>query len=349
MDPKLGNILYWKKGRKMPPITLELFPTFYCNQSCIFCPRKDLEKEETTFELSDGQLLKIISEAAELGIKKIDLIGGGEPFRREICIELVKRIKEEGMDGYLNTNFSLPTEENLRQLVENGWDYIKISLHMPNRKHDLITNNKGAFKKVIRNIKVLNRYKKKLGSEKPVLELGPVLFNGNYKHIKGFIRLASKLNVQNVFFQPVIQYSGIKKYKLTKEQNDFLQKNLKNYESLAKRLDVNINLKSLLKNELIEKSDNRQIKKEEGVYCYEPWLHLTIWPNGTYASCSFPQIKERGVLENRSLKEVWLGNYFLKLRKKLEKGVVPEHCKRCVANVVFNNIKLKEQMKNGKH
>jgi MoaA/NifB/PqqE/SkfB family radical SAM enzyme len=351
MDPRLNNILNWKNGKKMPPVTLELFPTFYCNQNCIFCPRNDLEKEETKTKLTDKQLLGIIERASDLGVRKIDLIGGGEPFRRKICIELIKKIKERGMEGYLNTNFSLPNEKDLEILAKFGWDYIKISLHAPNKSHDKITGNKGAFNSIIKNIKLLNDYKKNLGSDKPILEFGPVLFNGNYKYIKKFIILASKLDVGNLFFQPVIQYKDINNYKLSEKQNSFLVKRLKEYEILAQKLNVNINLRSLLENELIEKSNKREIENKNDVYCYEPWLHMTIWPNGTYSTCSFPHISNRGTLgiindKNDSLKDVWYGDYFDKIRKDIKKGNVPEHCKRCVANVVLGNKKLKEQIKN---
>jgi len=107
MDDRTISILKWRKGLKMPPVTLELFPTFDCNQNCVFCPRKHIEKDETGTVLSDKKLLYIIDEASGLGVKKIDIVGGGEPFKRGICIELIKRIKESKMEGYLNTNFSM--------------------------------------------------------------------------------------------------------------------------------------------------------------------------------------------------------------------------------------------------
>lgn len=343
MSQRTNYILNWKEGKMMPPETLELFPTFECNQGCIFCPRKSIEKDETKVKISDEKLFEIINQASELGIKKIDLIGGGEPLKRKICIELIKIIKEKNMEGYLNTNFSLLDKESLKILAEVKWDYIKISLHAPNEKHDLITANKGAFRKIVRNIKILNTYKKKFNSNKPILEFGPVLSNLNYLHTKDFILLAEKFSVQNVFFQPLIEYENTKKdLKLNQEENNFLKNNLKDYESLSRKLNINLNLKDLLKNDLIEKSDKREIKDK--IHCYEPWLHMTIWPNGTYSACSFPQIEGRGVLGNSSLREIWFGPYFSKLRDKIEKGEVPEYCKRCVANVVLDNISLKKEL-----
>lgn len=343
MSLRTDYILNWKEGKMMPPETLELFPTFECNQGCIFCPRKNIEKDETKLKINDEKLFEIIKQASELGIKKIDLIGGGEPLKRKVCINLIRMIKEKNMDGYLNTNFSLLNKESLKTLVKTKWDYIKISLHAPNEHHDLITANKSAFKKIVRNVQILNTYKKKFSSDKPVLEFGPVLSNLNYLYIKDFILLAAKLSVQNIFFQPLIEYNNTKKdLKLGQEENNFLKKNLEDYESLSRKLNINLNLRDLLKNDLIEKSDKREIKDK--IHCYEPWLHMTIWPNGTYSACSFPQIEERGILGNDSLRGIWFGHYFSNLRKKIEKGEVPEYCKRCVANIVLDNINLKKEL-----
>ena len=248
------------------------------------------------------------------------------------------------MEGYLNTNLSLPTRNDLRILAELGWNHIKISLHTPNDKHDLISGNKGTFRKVVRNIKLLNAYKKRFNSNLPELEFGPVLCNLNYTYIQDFIKLAARLNVKNVFFQPLIEYKFIdRNYKLNKRQIEFLKQNLRTYEILAAKLKVDINLKDLLMNELIEKSGKR--KSKDRIHCYEPWLHMTIWPNETFSACSFPQISERCSLGNKTLKEVWEGVYFEKLRNKVKNGKAPKYCERCIANVVLDNINLKEELK----
>jgi len=353
MEERAKRILEWVEGKKCGPFTIEIFPTFKCNQNCIFCPREEIEKYETPETLDDDTFIKIINEAAKLDVKQIDLIGGGEPLACDATPRLISLIKQYKISGYLNTNGTLFSEDLIKNMVEEEWDYIKFSLHGPDESiHDSITNNQGSFKKVELALKKFDYWKKKLKKDKPVIEIGPVLCKKNYKKIIELIKLAHKYNVNHLLIQPLIRYSEIKEdLSLNKDEIEFLEGEKDKIIDLAKKYGINTNLEQVLKSRLIEKSNDTvpvlknllSCNKCLDLHCYEPWLHLTIWPNGTVANCSFPGAPFRGKWEG-DLKKTWHSPYFNEIRKQVREGKTFEYCSRCVTNVVLDTLKLKTEL-----
>lgn len=361
MEERVKRILEWMEGKKCGPFTIELFPTFKCNQSCIFCPRIHIEKDETLEVFDEAHSIKIVNEAAELGVKQIDLIGGGEPLACNAIPKVIMLIKQHGISGYLNTNGTLFSEDLIKNMVEQEWDYIKFSLHGPDKAtHDSITRNNGSFKKVKFALKEFKYWKKKLKKDKPLIEIGPVLCKKNYKKLISLIKLAYKYDVKHLLLQPLIKYPNVKEdLTLNKDEIEFLEQEKCKIIRLAQKYGININLEQILESKIIEKSnDVIPILKNtlpaagySDLHCYEPWLHLTIWPNGTVANCSFPGISSRGKWEG-SLEKTWNSKHFEHIRNKVKNKETFDYCSRCVTNVVLDTIKLKkaiaDELKNGR-
>jgi MoaA/NifB/PqqE/SkfB family radical SAM enzyme len=350
MEERVNRILKWAKGEKCGPFTIELFPTFRCNQSCVFCPREHIKKDETPETLDEAQFIRIINEAAKLGTRQIDLIGGGEPLACSTTPKLIRLIKQHGIFGYLNTNGTLFSEDLIKDMVEKEWDYVKFSLHGPDKStHDSITNNSGSFDRVKLALKKFKYWKKKLKKDKPIIEIGPVLCKKNYNKLNDLIKLAHKYNIQHLLIQPLIKYPFIKKdLSLDKEEITCLKEKKDELIKLAKKYGINTNLEQILNINIIERSNNTipilknapKIDKRLDFHCYEPWLHLTIWPNGTVASCSFPGMPFRGKWEG-SLEKTWNSEYFEYIRNKVKNKETFEYCSRCITNVVLDTLKLK--------
>jgi MoaA/NifB/PqqE/SkfB family radical SAM enzyme len=359
MNETVKRLSKWVKGEKAGPISIHLDLTNRCNQKCTFCWQRSHEKMgllDLKNELSDKKLLSIIDEAAALEVKDWLISGGGEPMlRTKLCVNIMKKIKSYGMFGDIITNGTFLNDENIKELVNVGWDRIRFSLNADNKEiHDSLTQLEGSFDKVIENARLINKYKKIYKKDVPELGFNTVITSKNYMRIPALIKLLKKLGGNLINFQTLILYEkSSKEYGLTKEQ----QKDLKRYISkgikLARRYRIHTNLSNYSDSELV-KSSNEVAKmdtlmkkeKKEGflnTHCYEPWYLMTIRANGIVGSCRL--FGDSGVtLHNKSLKDVWFGEYFKKARKKQVSLEIPDFCKNCGVNEMIENKRIRSEL-----
>jgi len=77
-DELLERMVEWFKTGKGRPWLLEIRPTNFCNLFCPSCvarghPHEQIKGEE----LTDEEYIRIIDEAAELGVRLVQISGGG--------------------------------------------------------------------------------------------------------------------------------------------------------------------------------------------------------------------------------------------------------------------------------
>ncbi|MDI6826335.1 MAG: radical SAM protein [Candidatus Aenigmarchaeota archaeon] len=369
-ETRVERLVRWAKGEKMPPVTIELIPTERCNLNCKSCWRrgwaeKQLRKRYEQ-EMSDKRILKLIEEGAEIGLKEVAFVGGGEPLMRSVTPRIMKEIKTNKMEGDLVTNGTLFNEKIIELLVRIGWDRLKFSIDSPDPKiHDYLRGKKGAFKTAIKNIKSFLKLKKKLKAEKPRLLLNTVISKRNYKLLPDLVELSSEIGVNGIWLLPLTVFDeSMRNLKLTEDNIREFKSILMSSIKLAKESGIENNFADFLDPKYIEKTENMdevmmediglKIKEEYPGFddpienfkflpCYAPWIHITILPNGNIAPCFSPWVWEaEKSVKNHSLKELWFGDYFDKFRNIILERKLPENCKKCCVWEVFNNRRFRE-------
>ena len=350
----------WKKNKPQGPLHIDLEPTASCNLKCLFCWTRVKEKVESCrYErtLTNKRLLEIVKEAAELKVKEWEIAGGWEPLvKPRIVSKVMLLIKENGMFGSITTNGTLFTKRMIRKLVEAEWDRILFSVEGPNAEiHDYLTQTPGSFEKVIRNIKLFKKYKEILGKDKPKYSIHAVLTNKNYDKLEAMIKLGKELGCEGVNFEPLIVWSKeIGKLSLNEKQKKELDKHIKNALKLARELGVYTNVENLKRKELVLKKDMRKILKRKAkcdgknifsAPCFSPWLNMEIRVSGRVTYCRLCN-DETGCdnILDKSLKEIWFGEYFERARKDFMYGKLPEFCKHCASGVIVEMDRLRKKL-----
>jgi MoaA/NifB/PqqE/SkfB family radical SAM enzyme len=86
--------------RGEPLLTIaSLYPTHRCNLRCLYCS-SPLRK---TPELSTSAWLRIVDELADLGCRRVAILGG-EPLLRADVSQLIDRVRDRGMSCVLTSN-----------------------------------------------------------------------------------------------------------------------------------------------------------------------------------------------------------------------------------------------------
>ena len=355
MDEKVRRILKWRQGVKMGPVRIELHPTDVCNLKCRFCWQATVDVADRSKELSEQKLLSIVGEAASMDVREWIISGGGEPFvRRDTTMRILKRIKQHGMWGQLTTNGTLFDKEDIETLVKIGWDQIQFSIDGPTADiHNYLRRGKDAFEKATENVRLFSELKKKLNTTRPYIGFNMVLNKMNYDKIDQMIQLAHKTGSQLVYIEPVYcGYLSEEQLSLDGNETNELEGHIKNAIRLARQLKISTNADHFFQSYLIDKSHFEKIVLNEVsgtkndiimAPCLQPWYLMGIKGSGLAGCCSTFETGE--YIHDKTLKEVWLGPVFEKIRKQMVEKTIPDYCSKCSVVVVMDNRKLRDRLK----
>lgn len=105
-----------RDGTGAPPVHVQLILSDLCNQNCSFCGFRDESSDELRGMFADGgnhnpnrqlpfdKVIEILDDCREMGVKGIELTGGGEPTIHVMFPQVVSAINERGMKWGLITN-----------------------------------------------------------------------------------------------------------------------------------------------------------------------------------------------------------------------------------------------------
>ena len=85
-------------------VLASIYPTHHCNLRCTYCSSPYLK----TPELTTDQWLAVVDELADLGCRRVTILGG-EPLLRRDVPDLIARVRARGMSCVLTSNGVLVT------------------------------------------------------------------------------------------------------------------------------------------------------------------------------------------------------------------------------------------------
>jgi radical SAM protein with 4Fe4S-binding SPASM domain len=319
----------------LPPKQIEFRITTKCNLSCLPCPFRYKSKISQN-ELSKEEWLRVIHEAAELGVESCTITGGEAMCKRDVTLSMMRAIKKHGMTGMLITNGTLFDENTIKEIVEMEWDVINFSIDGPNAEINDYIRGAGSFNKAIETIKAFTFWKEKLGKKFPQLNIMPLITNKNYDKIKEMVKLAKELGVSSIYFQKlVVHHSSAKQLELSDEQLKELPKYIEEGREIAKKVGIETNLDSFM----------QQIKvfdvslKKEKTFCFFPWCFMGVREDGRVEPCptDSEDAKSPENVREKSLSEIWNSDYFNQIREKLSNFQYLPRCEKCCPANIFQD------------
>lgn len=366
---KIRRLAKWANGEPQPPIRIDLEPTFGCNLKCKFCWQRDPYRIGVTnysHALTEERLLKLVDEAAEMGVMEWQIAGGWEPMvNPEMSMRLFRRIKKHGMFGCLTTNGTLFKKEWVKELVNIGWDQILFSFesHKP-ETHDYLTGKKGSWKKSYDAMRWFQDYKNKLGKNSPHFSFHAVITNRNYMDVLGLVKIGKELKVEGIGFESLNVWSETgAKLKLSEDEKKKFLEYVKEAVAYSRKWNVPTTLEKFLETELIDKDKMDKIVKEDSkkagkkmvekdidipllkAACFEPFLSLEIRASGHVVECRICDYQDFAPrIHHRSLEDIWYGPYFTRMRSQILNNELPKYCKTCAAGIVVDFRKIRGEL-----
>lgn len=341
----------WFSGRPAAPFMVQLNPTMACNLNCLFCRRQDELRYyyQHNRELSNPKYLEILDDAVAMGVKGINLKGGGEPLlRRSLIKQMVPRIKEGGMFGSLITNGTLLDEELAELFVKNRWDEISISLDGPDpQTQDALRDKPGAFVRIMLGVLRINRFKRKREQRLPCLKFHLVLTGTNCRCLDRWIRLAHEYGVEEVEVDSLnANIESAKPLVLSPADVAAFQQKLPEWIALAERWGLRHNLRNFFKTEHVQREGMPSFSSNDNLprpACFFPWMHVSVTPEGSLVPCCYGEgYRSKFSLHEISFREAWFEAGMQEYREAMLDGSMKPFCRGCTAGYMEHNARIRE-------
>jgi len=269
---------------KKTPIYVQFAVTKRCNLGCKMCGIVKTWRRERELDLDEIERVAEVLEKLGTGVV---VLTGGEPFLREDLPEIVKIFYKRGLNTRLQTNGTLCTEENVREVIKSGLDDVSVSLDSLDPKvQDSITNVKGSWERTVRSISLFSRLMPKKNSM-PVINC--VLSKKNIGEIKRMVKFADRIG----FYLSIIPVHLLKNknekfaFRGSDSSLDFSKRDLdlidKTYAELIEMKKKGFSIYNSLR---FLKESPDFIKY--GICrwkCYSPYLYFSISPSGLFSPC----------------------------------------------------------------
>ncbi len=127
-------------------LSMEIELSRACNLRCVYCYAD--AGERLADELTYAEILDAVTQARELGVRRIIVLGGGEPLLYPRCAELIRWLAGQGLGVDLFTNGALLTPELAKELFALGvHPVVKMNSCIPERQ-DWLAGRAGAFQAI---------------------------------------------------------------------------------------------------------------------------------------------------------------------------------------------------------
>ena len=320
------------------PRVIQLELTAECNLRCVFCPLQSEAREraphERRIELADLQttLRPLLAHAYE-----VELTGFGEMFCHPQLLEALRFLKDLGLTVNATSNGTQWRADELETIVDEGLvDLLCVSLDAGAAETYARLRVGGDFHRVGENLLLLNSLKTKLGKTRPALHLSFISLVDNLHELPEVVRLASRVGASCVIVQGLFENEQTQNRGSAHSPDE--PQVFADAAALAAQENVALEFWYQNKNAIGESDAVRKVQvtapgdanRAMVKDCSYPWERVFVKSNLDVQVCA--TLWEKLVLGNlrrQSMEEIWHGEPYRRLRRRLAGTRPPDECLTC--------------------
>ena len=200
-----------RSGSHPFPIHVQIIPTNVCNQRCRFCSyRCPGYSSNETFDPRESipfpKLAEIINDCEDMGVRAIEITGGGEPTCHPQFLNLCEAILGAEIDLGLVTNGSRWSEDHVRLLSEAKWIRFSIDAGARNT-YAMVRRVKSAVYDQVRAA-VRRQHESRIPEVNQIIGVGFVVTRDNWSEIAVAAERARDDGADNIRISAVFQDKG---------------------------------------------------------------------------------------------------------------------------------------------
>lgn len=288
--------------------------TYRCNLQCPYC-YNPLDLDAYGEELEASEWIRVLSEAAAMGIVQAHFSGGEPTLRRELP-DLVGHASRAGLYTNLITQGTFLTDRLLDTLLVRGLDHVQISVQAPEEE---LADRIAGTRVHARKIEVVKR----VAARDVALTLNCVVHRLNHDLIPDVIALAEQLEIRRLELANVQFYGWAYRNRLSL---------MPTREQVARGEEVVALARERLRGVMEITYVLPDYFGDFPKPCMSGWgsTFLTVTPNGRVLPCPAASAIRTLHFENirgRSLQQIWTESEAFNAYRGTQ--WMPEPCKSC--------------------
>ena len=319
------------------PRVLYIETTNRCNLRCKGCIlyRGNWEPER---DMSLAELIRITDQVPDL--EQVYLHGIGEPLLNKELADIIRHLKGRKVYVLFNSNGILLNSQCRQELVAAGLDELRISLDAASSAGYQKIRNCEKFDQVVKNLVSLRTLQKQQQLTYPKMSLWFLGTRDNISELPGFITLAAKIGINEVYLQRLVFFQDDEGYgvarptKSLQDSTDGSSELIQESQKLAAELGIQFNASG--QSEPVESLQGQTKAGLPWSKCYRPLTLMYVTANGNvlpccispFATVDYDSIILGNVFEN-SLEEIWTGSRYDNFRQQHQSATPPKSCRGC--------------------
>lgn len=317
------------RGEHHAPLHVQLIPTNKCNQNCDGCAyRMEGYPSNAMFDTCDeipwSKLVEVIDDCEDMGVRAIELTGGGEPTLHPQFLELCQRIVDAGIDLGVVTNGVrwssrfpeiLACAKWVRFSIDAGCEETYSSYrHTTPRGYEVVRSN-------LRSLVVAKT------SPEMLIGVGFVVTKENWKEVKEATRRAREDGADNIRISALFQNQGAEYFHAFYDDASELCREAELLSTPSFRVF------NLFGDRLHDLHDAAPDYRE----CGYSKLTTYLGADQTAYTCCMNAYNEKGIIgtfREQSFRDMWFSE---KTRQRLQ-GRDARQCPRCMYNAKNTTI-----------
>ena len=168
-----------KYGRALMPLRYFFELTYRCNLNCPYCyVGNDRNKEE----LTTSEWINIINQ---IPFYSLVTLVGGEPLLRKDFPEIYVQVSKKTLSKVnIVSNGTLLNEDLVKLFIKNNLLLFSVSIDGYEKNHDLNRGKDGLFVKVISNMELFKKHKKR-----PMIDVKTIILENNLDDLPKLYKL----------------------------------------------------------------------------------------------------------------------------------------------------------------
>ncbi len=356
------------RGGPVPaPRVVEVSWQDRCNIDCFFCSTSEIRAGN--FELSRERLETLFDELAQLGVRGVRLMGGGEPLFRKDAAALIAGLGRRGIRiTDVTTNGVLLSEPVIRALFDAGCDQICVSLNagVADSYATMMQTSSRNFDRVVANVQRAAAIKRETGAD-CLIKVQFLLYKENFRDMPEMHRLFLRTGADRFWLNglyPVRPMPAMSEEEVVEMlrlyegilAQDYFEK-LEGFSfwerSIAARIqessrnvfrEAPLAVKAKWRARQLLDGKARQARRATALheFCLVGWYSTTVNASGDAVTCCILQDHKTAVLGNihqQNLSQIWCGPAYERFRAELReimarRGAVGDFSHACAVEGV---------------
>lgn len=209
-----------RNGRPMAPIHVQLIISDLCNQDCTFCAYRmtgytsnelfnEVRADGTSTHnphrfLAYDKVVEILEDCQAIGVKAIQVTGGGEPTLHPQFVNILDQVVDRGLDLAVVTNGWRLGAREMQALLRATWVRVSLDAASADRYRTIRRTTSMAFETVLQHLREFVALKQATRSA-VTIGIGFVVTRENWQEVLEATRLARDLGVDNIRLSAVFQ------------------------------------------------------------------------------------------------------------------------------------------------